>query len=228
MGLALVVGAVPGVMLTYAATLVPAEQLDDLGPAFWGFLAWVLFAPMVVSSLTQAFLTRAAVAESEGRRASLAECVLAAISVLLPLVGLSILYALAMTIGFMLLIVPGVIVMLAWSVAAPALIEERAGISRAIRRSIELTRDSRGKILGLMLLVGVAAVLANGAVELIAGGTDETDPAAIFGNPVYLLLSTLVGTIVSLFSGTTQAALYVELRELKDGPASDRLEQIFA
>lgn len=226
-GLALLVGALPGLALTYASIRIPAEAISEFGAAFWGFIAFVLVAPMIVSALTQALLTRATVAESEGRRAGFVECVKAAMAVLAPLVGLSILYAVAMTLGFALLIVPGVIVMLAWSVAAPVLIEEQNGIIPAIRRSIELTRDARGKIFGLMVIIGVAALLANGAVELMAGGLDETNPAAVFGNPLYLFLSTLVGTVVSLFSGTTQASLYVELRDWKDGPADRQLAEIF-
>ena len=46
-------------------------------------------------------------------------------TVIIPLIGLSILVAIGVVLGFVFLIVPGVILYLTWSVAAPALVEER-------------------------------------------------------------------------------------------------------
>ena len=79
----------------------------------------------------------------------------------------------------------------------------------------------------LLVAVGILAALATGAVEMMVG-LDEADPLASFGNPAYLLLSTLVGTVVSLISGTIQSAIYVELRDCKEGPRTAHLEQVFS
>ena len=50
----------------------------------------------------------------------------------------------------------------------------------------------------------------------------------LFGNPAYLTASALLGTLFNLLWSTVQASRYVELRDWKDGPATHRLEQIFA
>ena len=182
---------------------------------------------MVVSALTQAFLTRATVAQSEGRKASLGESARAGLIVIIPLIGLALLTSVGITLGLVLLIVPGVMLMVAWSVATPVLVEERQGIIESIQRSNDLTRGSRSKIFLLLVVVGILAALATGAVEMMVG-LDEADPLASFGNPAYLLLSTLVGTVVSLISGTIQSAIYVELRDCKEGPRTAHLEQVFS
>ncbi|MDP9421941.1 MAG: hypothetical protein M3Q19_03755 [Pseudomonadota bacterium] len=145
----------------------------------------------------------------------------------LPLVGLSLVTSVATTLGMLLLIIPGLMLMTAWSVAAPALIEERLGVIEAIERSNELTRGSRWKIFLLLFLVGMVTWVAGGVLEYFAG-VDEADAAAAFEDPTYLTASALVGTLTSLFAGTVQSAIYVELRNFKDGPASSHLEQIFS
>lgn len=226
-GLALVIGAIPGLLLAYASSWIPAETTDGLGWAFWALLAASILASMVISALTQAFMTRATVAQSEGRRASFAECIASGLTLFVPLIGLAILYSAAMTFGLLLLIVPGLIIMVAWSVAAPVLVEERVGILESISRSSDLTSGARWKIFWVTAAVGIAASLANGAVEMVFG-VDEADQLAAFGDPVYLLITTVVGTIFSLVSGTVQSAFYVELREWKEGPRTNQLEQIFA
>lgn len=227
LGLALLVGAIPGLLVTFASSQVPADAMNAGSAAFWTITAASIIGGMVVSALTQAFLTRATVAQSEGRKASLGESARAGLIVIIPLIGLALLTSVGITLGLVLLIVPGVMLMVAWSVATPVLVEERQGIIESIQRSNDLTRGSRSKIFLLLVVVGILAALATGAVEMMVG-LDDSDPLASFGNPAYLLLSTLVGTVVSLISGTIQSAIYVELRDCKEGPRTAHLEQVFS
>lgn len=201
--------------------------MDEMGPAFWTIAVLSLVGGMIVSSITQAFLTRATVAYSQGRRASLAESARAGLAVFLPLMGLSLLIAVATAFGMLLLIIPGLMLMTAWSVATPVLIEERVGIFEAIERSNELTRGSRWRIFFLMVAVGLVTWVTTVAVQFFTG-VDEAEAIAAFGDVPYLAASILVGTLNSLLIGTVQSAIYVEMRSLKDGPATNRLEQIFA
>jgi uncharacterized membrane protein len=226
LGLALFAGAIPGLLVTFLSTQSP-ETMTETGPAFWTIAVLALVGGMIVSSITQAFLTRATVAYSQGRRASLAESARAGLAVFLPLMGLSLVIAVATAFGMLLLIIPGLMLMTAWSVATPALIEERVGIFEAIERSNELTRGSRWRIFFLMVAVGLVTWVTTVAVQFFTG-VDEAEAIAAFANVPYLAASILVGTLNSLLIGTVQSAIYVELRSLKDGPATNRLEQIFA
>lgn len=227
LGLALIVGGIPGILVTFLSTQLSDDAVNAMGPAFWAVTSMSILAGMVISSMTQAFLTRAAVAQSEGRKASIAESARVGLTMFLPLTALALLTSIGITAGFLLLIVPGMMLMAAWAVATPAMVEERLGIIAAIERSNELTRGSRVRIFALMVAVGVITWLAAASTEYLAG-VDEAEASAAFNNIGYLLASILVGTFTSLLSGTVQAAIYVELRHVKDGPASSQLEQIFS
>ena len=108
---------------------------------------------MVISALVQGALTRATVSANEGIRATFGQSLSAGLQVILSLIGLSILWSLGVGIGFVLLIVPGVILLMMWAVAVPALVVERAGVFAAFSRSAQLTKGARWKIFGLSLVL---------------------------------------------------------------------------
>ena len=74
----------------------------------------------------------------------------------------------------------------------------------------------------LSAVVGVVSVLGFGTRTLINAAS--LGPAAL---PA-IALGTAVQTVVAAFWGTFQTALYVELRDLQDGPPTDVLAGIFA
>jgi hypothetical protein len=233
LGLALVVGAIPGLIMTYLLVQsgfgAPSEFQDGfsvsrvIGASFFSGIISV-----VVAAFVQGALTRATVAANEGQRASFAESFSTALRVLLPLIGLSILIGIGVMFGFILLIVPGIILLLMWAVAVPALVVERSGIMAALSRSAELTKGVRLKILGLFLVLAVAFWLLSivlGFVGLKMYG--PATPAYGFGIG-NLLGSVIIGTISNVLWGTIQPSLYVELRQAKEGDSMQSLEQVFA
>lgn len=230
--LAFLVGAVPGVLMTYLMRQVQPEMLAQrgLGMGFYALtlISWIL--GMIVSALTQAALTRSTVAEAEGRKASLGECLQAGLAVLVPLIILSILLAIAVAIGFVLLIVPGVILYCMWSVAVPSLVEERRGVFGSFGRSRELTDGAKWKVFGIMLVVLVVYWLLSAVTGMfMMSDLDLSNPQAPFQmSTSFLVVSLIVGTLVNLFWGLVQASLYVELRDWKDGPSAANLEQVFS
>lgn len=232
-GLAFLFGAVPGLLTTLVMRQAQTPELM-LDPDFRiGFLALTFLSVvlgLIISALTQAALTRATVAESEGRKASMGESIAAGVRVLLPLIILSILLAVGVMIGFVFLIVPGVILYCMWAVAVPALVEERRGVFGSFGRSRELTRGARWKVFGILLVVLVVYWLLSAASGIfMVSSADFADPQAAFQMPIgFIIVSLLVGTLVNLFWGMVLASLYVELRDWKDGPGTEHLEQIFA
>lgn len=230
LGLALVIGAIPGIALTYTAVQMGATA--GAQTASFSALVLALFVStifgLLVSALVQGSLTRATIAANEGRKATFGESFAAATRVFLPLVGLSILFVLGMWVGLILLIIPGIIFILAASVAVPTLVVERNGVFAAFRRSGELTKGSRWKILGLLLLLGLTYWLLSILVGLVGLGMYS---AQNFGAEVpisNLVGSVIVSTIINMLWGTIQPSLYLELRQSKDGHAVDNLERVFA
>ncbi|WP_348640382.1 ATP-binding cassette domain-containing protein, partial [Mesorhizobium sp. M2D.F.Ca.ET.226.01.1.1] len=62
-------------------------------------------------------------------------------------------------IGLVLLIVPGIILWLGWSMAVPVLIQERLGVFGSMSRSRVLTKGNRWSLFGLFLILIIIAMV---------------------------------------------------------------------
>jgi hypothetical protein len=119
---------------------------------------------------------------------------------ILPLIGFGILFGIGVTIGFFLLIVPGLILITFWSVGAPAIAVEGIGPIDAFGRSWRLVRGQAWSVFGtllvvLLIVIGIGIVLAaianpigNGEVSTwIASIISTTITAPIFAIAVTVL-----------------------------------------
>ncbi len=238
LGLAFLLGAIPGVLTTVMFTSLRAEALTDgsLGPdAMYGFYALTLVSwalNLAIFALTLAGLTRVTVAYAEGDRATFGESLMAGLAVLVPLIVLAILFAIGVMIGFVLLVVPGAILYVMWSVAVPALVQERRGIMGAFGRSRQLTKGARWRVFAVVLIMLVIYYLVSalaGLFALASGDLQAMSGNGAFDLPMsFIIVSIVVGTLVNALWATVQASLYVELRHWKEGPANDALEEVFA
>lgn len=140
---------------------------------------------------------------------------------------------LATWIGMVLLIIPGLIASLVWAVATPAMVAEGLGPIEALRRSADLTRGLRWRILGLAVVVGIAEMVGNYLIERVAGsfygGRVALDQAIAHDWPIgYMVAMAIYHTASIAITGSIFAALYVQLRDGKDGPQTDTLAEVFA
>ena len=146
-----------GRMLVPAALLLvvlPAllTGLAHLGHAQFLAFIFALFS-FAGTCAFQGFGIYAVARDMDGAPATPAECWTLARSVWLPVVGLTAFTAVAIAVGMILLIVPGVLIALMWSVAAPALVLEGTDIATALRRSVALTDHRRWKLLLIFLVM---------------------------------------------------------------------------
>lgn len=181
---------------------------------------------LVLRAILQACLTRAAIADSEGRHASVGECLGLALRRFLPLICVAVLFALGEIVGFALLLVPGILFAITYAVAVPVTVEERVGIIQAFSRASDLTRGARWKILGLWLMVFLLAWLWQGLGRIVSRavfGAQGDTASSLPGTLWEVILTTVAGAFV----GAMIPALYAELRNWKDGPAPSRLSEIF-
>jgi len=238
-GVAFVLGTLPGLAINLVGRSMgtsmsglSAATLDGyqvMGAAAIGFL--MLLIGLALKALVQGSLVRATLAYARDERATFGECIASSLGVVLPLIGLVIVMVIAVGAGLMLLIVPGVILYIIWSVASPALVAERTGVFGALARSSELTKGARWKVFGVEFLLLMfnwifSAVLS--ATMPATVGTDLTKLATT-GLPVsWIVLSAISGTIINTVWSTIQASLYVELRNWKEGLPEQSLAEIFA
>ena len=236
-GISFVLGALPRVTMNYVAQNLGYSQQNfatgAITPLFYFSVAAAITLFSIFSSmLTQGALVRATIAHSEGREASFSESALAGLRVVLPLFVLGILFSLGLLLGFVLLIIPGIFLYLMWAVAAPALVEERTGIFGAFNRSSYLTKGARWQILGLGFIMLVIYWIFSGVVATILVliyGVQGLAASIQHGLPLtWLVVSAVLSTILTAIITTIQTSLYVELRNWKDGPASEKLADIFA
>ncbi|MFM9128207.1 MAG: hypothetical protein ACKOTA_11830 [Solirubrobacterales bacterium] len=120
---------------------------------------------------------------------------------LLPLLGLTIVVGILVSIGLILFIIPGIILALIWFVAVPVLIIEDKGVFESMSRSGELTKSNRWRIFGLMVVVYVAIFV----VFLIAGLIAAALP--ILGLIAFVVLAVLVYPWIGVVVPTVYYAL---------------------
>jgi hypothetical protein len=158
-------------------------------------VATTLFTGMVVELVADL---------QDGRRdASPGQLLRAAMPVLGQLIGVAIVGGIGVVIGFFLLIVPGLILITVWSVAAPVVVLERPPGLRALGRSRELVRGNGWQVFGVILVLGVLVNIVAGAIEL---GAESAGTGA--GIVVRVVLGVLTAPLLALAS----SVLYFELR----------------
>lgn len=133
------------------------------------------------------------------------------------LVWLTILYGLAVALGFLACIVPGVYLMVAFAVAVPALLFEDARGAKALRRSRSLLRGRwwpAAAVLGVsMILTSIVNAGLQGVVAGLLSGGGSDGGAALAG-----AVANVVGSILTTpFSAAVATVLYFDARVRKEG-----------
>jgi uncharacterized membrane protein len=182
----------------------------------------------VAGLVLQGALIYGTINDLNGRRFSVTDGLTIGLHNFLPLLAVGFLYVLAVALGCLLLVVPGIMVAVAWSVAVPVLIAERAGVFETFGRSAELTRGNRWRIFALMLLYVAVFIVVSVVVEVIGGIASFTASAILGETTVQHVVVNAISNVVSALIGATGAAvLYVELRRVREGVGHEELASIF-
>ena len=173
----------------------------------------------ICALLLQAALVRATIEDLNGKRPSFGDCIQIAIRFLLPTLAIGLLVGIGAGLGLLLLIVPGIILWLGWSMSVPVLIQERLGVFGSMSRSRALTKGSRWPLFGLFLILIILAMIIQWGMLLLL---------VFFGGLIAEIGAALVQTVVSMVLSIAAAVSYVELRQAKEGASIEELAQIFA
>lgn len=199
---------------------------------YWttALLAWL--ASLICSAILQGALIYATVQDLNGQRPSIGDCLATGLRNFLPVLAVTILFVLALMFGVVLLIVPAIMIACAWCVAVPSLVADRTGIFGAFSRAAELTRGNRWRIFALGIVLWIVLVVVGLVFNAITGvaifGPDAINTMERALSPLALGLSVIRGTIGAAIGATLVAALYVELRRLRDGLGPQGLAEIFS
>ena len=87
----------------------------------------------------------------------------------IPFVGLSILYSLAVMLGIIALIIPGLILIARWSIAQPLLVAQGTGVMASLGESWARTRGNEFSILAAVLALALLPIAVIIAVRMLFG-----------------------------------------------------------
>jgi hypothetical protein len=135
--------------------LVPGASVA-VAILFWALS--VLYQGMVVKLVQDV--------EAERHDLSISKLLRSVEPVLLQLMAVSIIFAIGVAVGFVLLIIPGLWLLVMWSVVAPVTVLERPGIFAAFGRSMEMVRGNGWAVFGVIIIVSLAVLVVSLAVGL--------------------------------------------------------------
>jgi hypothetical protein len=144
----------------------------------------------------------------DGRRdATVGQLLQAVTPVVGKLILVGIVAGIGIGIGFVLIIVPGLILLTIWSVAAPVIVLERPPGLGALGRSRELVRGNGWQVFGVIVVL----VIGVGIVSAIIGGIGNSG-----GTGVGIVVRVIVQILTAPLAALAASVLYFELR----GPAA--------
>jgi hypothetical protein len=203
----------------FSPNVGPTVLFALLGAAGAAGLLWVFLTYML-----QAAIVHGTVLDLNGRRASTADMVRTGFGQALPILGLALLQSIGIGFGFLLLIVPGFILLTAWSVIIPVRVVEHMPVFDCFSRSSDLTRGHRWAILGLYIVYAFVSGIIQAATSTIAGiGGSDTAVASVLS--IVMMVVQTIATSILLSVGI--ASLYYELRWIKEGTDPEQLAAVF-
>lgn len=190
---AAVVFAISGVLRVVLAAASPALSL--LGSLI-ALVAATLYTGMVTELVSDV---------RDGRRdATAGQLVSAVMPVLGQLILVAIVVGVGVVIGFVLIVIPGLILLTIWSVAAPVVVLERPGGLRALGRSRELVAGNGWNVFAVILVLVILLVIVAGALEV---------GAVAISTAVGVVVTVVIGILLTPISSLAAAVLYFELRD---------------
>lgn len=173
-----------------------------------GVVAATLYQGMVVGLVSDV---------QDGRRDhSIGDLLDATWPVVLPLIGVGILSGIAIGIGFLLFVIPGLILLTIWAVIAPAIVVEHRGVIESFGRSRELVRGNGWQVFGVILVVFLIAFVASLILGAIGAGISDTFGMRVFAS---LVAETLTAPISALSAATIYFGLLAVRGESPTSPS---------
>ena len=189
-------------------------------------------APLVISVVVTAFIAISANMVGQaailfvafqylsGQPARMGEATRRAIGRLFPVLGLTLLLGLAVGLGLVLLVVPGIILIAMWAVVVPVCVVEGLGPTcKHVSQLGSLPRAIDGRYLGILLLISIANGVSNKLVWIC--------PDAGHGTIVATLGTLLAGAIVTAYGHCVFIMMYHDLRVAKEGIGTEQIAAAF-
>jgi hypothetical protein len=127
------------------------------------------------------------------------------------LILLGIVAGIAIAIGFVLLIVPGLILLTIWSVAPPSVVVEGKGVFESLGRSRELVRGNGWNVFFSILLAYLIVLV----ISIVAGLI-----GAALGDAGRIILQTIANVVIAPIAALVSSILFFDLGGGQGAPSS--------
>ena len=205
-------------LIIYTAAVLQADLTEEALTTY-GYVS--MFAGFCLQPIAAGALIYGVFRQLRGKTAGILDCMRAGLARMLPVLGVGLLVSLFVAIGFILLIVPGIILYCRYWVAIPVAVVERPGVGASLSRSGLLTHGHKGGIFLILLLLGIIHSVSNIITEQsILGDSIETISPYLWA---VLGTSILLGSLGAVM----QAVGYHDLRAAKEGIGIEELAKVF-
>jgi hypothetical protein len=177
-------------------------------------LAWLL------GLICQATVLHGAFQDMCGRPVRLIESVQVGMRRFFPVLGASLTSIVLISLGCVLLLVPGLIVYITLFVTIPACVVERTGPFESISRTSQLTKGHRWAIFGMVVLLVIAAIISSAVIDEVAARLAGPVLGAAIG-AIWSVVETAFGAILAVVT-------YRDLRVAKEGIDTEQIAAVFA
>jgi hypothetical protein len=185
------------------------------GAAFLVFIVGIVIA-VVISAVLQAAIMRGAALGSIGDPVDVDASYKWGFARFGSVILISILVGLAVLGGLILLIIPGLIFAVMFSVSIPALVVENRRGTDAMSRSWNLVKGHFWHAVGVIVVAGIIAAVVSGIIGAIGGA---------LGDNWFLswIFQAIAQIITAPFSAIVSVLLYLDLRARKEALTADAL-----
>ncbi len=201
---------------------IPGMVLGALGVSRW----LRILIELVMGQIITIALIYGTVQSLRSRKVGIGECLTQGFRRLPAAIVVAILAVIAYILGFILLIIPGLMLITMWAVAIPAAAVEKAGVGASFSRSASLTRGRRWRVFGVLavswilyLVVYLVVTLAITAPLFGAFGVKS-----LWVIPVVMWL---VAGVLAAYLSTLSGVLYYFLRRDKEGVDIESIASVF-
>jgi hypothetical protein len=191
----------PAAAVVFVAVGVISALLVVLAP----ILSIVAFIVILVGTTLFTGMVVELVADvQDGRRdATVGQLIAAARPVVGKLILVGVVAGIATAIGFVLIIIPGLILITIWAVFAPVIVLERPPGLGALGRSRELVHGNGWQVFGVIVVLVIGVGIVSAIIEAIG---------ASGGTAVAIVVRVIVQILVAPISALAASVLYFELR----------------
>jgi hypothetical protein len=180
--------------------------------------AVLVLVNMATKSLASAAVIYGVVQELRGRAFSISDSIRIALGRILPILGVTICASIAIGLGTVLLIVPGLMLLCRYYVATSVCVAEQTGVFESLGRSAFLTKGYRWQVFGTIMLLGVVGIVLGAIVGAVF---------AMTGSIGFLVATQALGAVIGSFYGVIVSVFYYELRVAKEGVDIDKIASVF-